>query len=312
MPKYRVEESVVVNADPAKVQAIVRDFKQWPQWSPWLDSEPDCPLTYAEDGKSYRWDGSVIGSGENALVSEAPGKLAYDLRFFKPFKSQADVEFSFAADGSSGTGSSRTRVTWSMDSGLPFFMFFMVKQMKAWIATDYRRGLSKLKDYAETGSVPSRTEFVGVGEGFNSKYVGIRSSCSMDKISDDMTSSYGRLKGWLDESGTQVTAPPFAIYHKFDMVNDSVDYTAAMPVDSAPSELPDGVKEGALSVPKTYQVRHTGAYRHLGSGWSAGMMHARAKTFKSDKGIDPFEIYMNDPSTTPEAELVTQIHFPAR
>jgi hypothetical protein len=55
-----------------------------------------------------------------------------------------------------------------------------------------------------------------------------------------------------------------------------------------------------------------GAYRHLGSAWSAGMMRERAKVFKSAKGHAPFEVYMSDPATTPEADLVTEIHFPAR
>jgi hypothetical protein len=42
------------------------------------------------------------------------------------------------------------------------------------------------------------------------------------------------------------------------------------------------------------------------------MMRERAKVFKSAKGHAPFEVYMSDPATTPEADLITEIHFPAQ
>ena len=77
-------------------------------------------------------------------------------------------------------------------------------------------------------------------------------------------------------------------------------------------DLPADLVKGTLNEPRTFKVKHIGAYSHLGSGWSAGMMHARAKTFKTAKGHDPFELYVTDPTSTPEAQLVTEIHFPAR
>ena len=42
-----------------------------------------------------------------------------------------------------------------MKSQLPFFLFWMVKKMKVYIGMDYERGLKMLKDYLETGLVPS-------------------------------------------------------------------------------------------------------------------------------------------------------------
>ena len=306
MPKYSVVETVTIDAPVDKVRDIVRDFKQWPPWSPWLSAEPDCRIEYSDDGKSYSWDGKVVGSGKMQLIAETPAKVDYKLFFFKPFKSQADVSFKFAKDGS------KTKVSWTMDSSMPFFMFFLVKMMKAWISSDYRRGLAKLKDYAETGKVPSQNEIEGVGAGFTSTYVGLRSQCAIDDMPTDMPSKYDRLKQWLEESGAQASAAPLSIYHKFDMVGGTTEYTAAIPVQRVPPNLPPDFVVGTLDAPKTFKIKHIGAYRHLGSGWSAGMMHQRAKAFKSAKGHDPFELYVTDPANTPEAELVTEIHFPAR
>jgi hypothetical protein len=41
-------------------------------------------------------------------------------------------------------------------------------------------------------------------------------------------------------------------------------------------------------------------------------MHGRAKRFAQKRGIQPFEVYLNDSTETPEAELVTVVHFPVR
>ncbi len=48
-----------------KIFFVLSDFKQWPQWSPWLIMEPDCRLDYATDGKSYSWVGKRIGAGKD-------------------------------------------------------------------------------------------------------------------------------------------------------------------------------------------------------------------------------------------------------
>ena len=61
-----------------------------------------------------------------------------------------------------------------------------------------------------------------------------------------------------------------------------------------------------------YVVKHTGAYRHLGNAWAAGIMHGRAKEFVTDKTVPMFEIYENDPEETPESKLVTYVHIPAK
>lgn len=304
MPKLEVLESITVNASPSHVKSIVRDFKQWEQWSPWLSAEPNCPLTYKADGSGYSWDGKIIGSGSLDINSETDSELNYTLQFFKPWKSSSDVSFRFVPKGEG------TEVIWTMKGSLPFFMFFMTKMMKAMIGSDYRRGLSKLKDYTETGTVPSKHQFKGVGDGLVSDYIGIKTQAALDEIGEVMSSQFTRLKEIVEQSHAEVSAEPISIYHKFDMVKQSTVYTAAIPVKSVPEHLPPDIVAGHLNSPTTYCVEHTGPYRHLGNTWSAGIMHQRSKVFRPKKGADPFEIYKNDPSETPENGLVTEVHFP--
>lgn len=305
MPQYEVDERIVINASPAKVREVVRSFKDWEAWSPWFSSEPDCDTDYPEDGKSYSWDGKIIGAGNMRITSESEERIDYKLTFLRPFKSQSDVAFFFRPKGEG------TEVSWTMKASLPFFLFFLKKMMAAWIASDFRRGLAKLKDYVETGDVPSKQSFDGVGEGLVSPYVGIRSTVSLASIGDELPKQLQRLGEWAEKANVDRKAP-LALYHKFNVVANTTEYTVALPVDSLPDDVPSEFVTGTVNAPKTYKVSHKGAYRHLGAAWSAGMMHQRGKRFRRNKGCDPFELYVSDPSQVSEADILTEVHFPAR
>jgi len=154
MPKMQIEKSTVIDAPVEKVYNVLSDFNQWKPWSPWLITEPEAKVTVAEDAKSYEWEGKRTGAGKMAITDESTNhSINIDLNFFKPWKSKAKVRFRIEHEGEG------TKVTWFMDSSLPFFMFWMTKMMTALIGMDYDRGLSMLKEYAETGAVSTKLDF---------------------------------------------------------------------------------------------------------------------------------------------------------
>ncbi len=305
MPQFSLSRSTVIDAPIEKVYTTVRDFKQWPIWSPWLIVEPRCKVSYTENGKSYSWEGDIVGSGEMEITSEEPNrKINYRLTFLKPWKSVASVSFGFQDKGGS------TEATWSMNSSLPFFMFWMKNTMVALIGMDYQRGLSMLKDHIETSTVPSKLEFPGASRFEGGSYIGIRTSCPIADIGIQMEKDFKTLGTAIETSNITRSGKPFTIYHKYDLVKGITEYTSALPVESTPENTPSGLFVAHMDSGDTYQVKHIGPYRHLGNPWSAGMMYGRAKVFKQDKKRDPFETYDNDPQEVPENELITTVHFP--
>ena len=307
MPKFYVSKDIEIQAPVSKVYEWIRDFKKWEQWSPWLVAEPDCPLDYAADGKSYTWDGSIIGSGKLAISSEEVEKnIQYDLTFFKPFKSSNTT--SFELEETEGG----TKLTWKMVGSLPFFMFFMKKMMSAWIGCDYARGLSKIKDLAETGEVSSEIEYLGIQEvrGFN--YIGVKRTCEMEEIGPNMENDLGSLSAYLEELGIQPCGNPFSIYHKWDMVKSACTYTSGIPVEEIPTDLKDSFISGTRDTAEGYHTKHTGAYKHLGNAWSGAMMHGQAKKFKQNKKIHPIEVYENDPKEVGEDNCIAIVIIPSK
>jgi DNA gyrase inhibitor GyrI len=307
MPTFEVCRSTRIEAPAPAVHAVVRDFRSWPKWSPWLIADPHATLAFSDDGRRYDWEGPVAGSGFLEIAGDqAPGSIDLSLTFLKPWKSTSSVGFQFAeVDGG-------TEVTWTMNGTLPWFMFWMKSMMAGNIGSDYDRGLSMLKALIETGEVPSKLEFPGIADIPATAYVGINTECPISEISGHMEQDFARLHEWLAESGLTPSSAPFSSVSSWSPARDLCRYTVCLPFFEAPAEAPAGFVGGTRPACRAYRVRHTGAYRHLGNAWAAGMMHARSKVFDASKRLAPFEIYESDPENTPEDELVTVVHIPAK
>jgi len=307
MPSFQVEESIVIAASPEDVFRTVRNFQSWPDWSPWLLAEPTTALDFAADGSRYAWDGKATGAGSMTVLSEEPARsIDCELRILRPWKATSPVTFRLKpTDGG-------TQLTWTMAGSLPFFLFFMKQRMSAYVAADYRRGLSMLKDLIETGGTGFSLDFQGVATLPEIHYVGVRRECSIPDIGPSMKEAMAELMGQAEGAGIEPSAAPLSIYQDWNPVANTATYVVALPVAAPVSSAPDGCTVGSIPSTPTYRVQLSGAYRHLGNAWAAGMMHQQAKTYDANAKIAPFEIYENDPETTAEADLVTTVHFPAK
>lgn len=132
----------------------------------------------------------------------------------------------------------------------------------------------------------------------------------MDTLNSKMAEDFGKLSGWATQHATQIAAPPFSIYHTWDVVKGKVVYTSAYPVKEIPPHLPEGFITGSIPAINVNTITHTGAYKHLGNAWITQYMMQRGKEYKYRKGIDPFEVYVSMPGQVPEEQLITEIHFP--
>ena len=211
MPKFSVSRSIQIDRPVADVFATVRDFNTWNSWSPWMLMDPNAHSQVHGSGKEVgdknSWEGQRVGVGEiEHQAMKEPDRLEMGIRFLKPWKSTAQVEFDFE---SVGDGGDATRVTWTMHSSLPFFMFFMKGMMMSMIGSDYDRGLKMLKDLLETGAVPSHLEFGGAVTYPGCQFIGRRRQARLEQLDTCMKEDFTRLTEQLESSGLACAGPPF-------------------------------------------------------------------------------------------------------
>ena len=306
MPKMNVSRTTTIQSDVATVYTRLNDFNHWPKWSPWLIMEPDAKVTIADDTKYYEWKGKRTGEGNMSITNEIENKqIDYDLTFLKPWKSTAKVSFLLKEDGDN------TTLTWTMNSSLPFFLFWMKKTMENYIGMDYVRGLNLLKDYIEKGEVESKLEFRGVEKFPGINFVGIKRSCPIIEIGDKMTADFVDLEKYFETEGLEITGA-YSIYHDWNMKKMTCSYTACFSVVAKPDTLPANMYTASIPETNVHVIRHVGSYTHIGGAWSAQMNMQRGKVFASKKGIDPFEVYHNKPGEVPDKELIADVCFAAK
>ncbi|WNG41592.1 SRPBCC family protein [Archangium minus] len=147
---FRVERSAQINAPAEVVFALINDFHQWGQWSPYEKLDPNMTKSFegpvSGPGASYAWSGDKSGAGRMTIVESKPGeRVSLKLEFFKPFEATNMTTFTLVT---SGTG---TRVSWVMEGknsvmakALSAFM-----DMDAMVGKDFEQGLAHLDTAAQ-------------------------------------------------------------------------------------------------------------------------------------------------------------------
>lgn len=309
MPAYHVQRSIIIDKPIEIVRDSLRDFKQWPKWSPWFIMEPDAALTYSDRqgqvGATYGWSGLLIGAGSMELMEVQDTALKMQLTFVKPFKSQADVSFTLEdlAD--------KTQVVWRMHGHLPFFMFWMTNKMKTFIGMDYERGLQMLKEYLETGKVASYVHIEGVMPLPSQKYIGLSRTCAIKDLGEIMKKDFETLYTFMEQNNISMDRVPFSIYNTFDIFKCEASYIACIPVDTE-IEIDASWTKGELTTQQALKTMHKGRYLHLGNAWMTAMNFARMKKMKLKKSPVGYEFYPNNPYDTAPEELITEIYLPLK
>ncbi len=149
---FRLERSASINAPPARVYALIDDFKQWRSWSPWEKLDPDLKRTYSGAasglGAVYAWEGNnKVGQGRMEIIeSVPPSRVVIKLDFIKPFKANNTAIFTLEPRGEA------THVNWAMQGPNLFVSKLMSVFMnfEKMVGRQFEEGLANMKAAAES------------------------------------------------------------------------------------------------------------------------------------------------------------------
>ena len=144
-----IQRSISIQAPPARIFALINDFRYWESWSPWEKLDPNMERTFSGSacgiGAIYAWKGKA-GSGQMEIITAAHAtQILIQLEITKPFEAQNNVEFILQ------TSDDTTVLTWSMNGPKPYAakligIFF---NMDKYLGKDLEKGLLSLKVLAE-------------------------------------------------------------------------------------------------------------------------------------------------------------------
>lgn len=145
---FRIERaSSIERHTPDEVFALLNDFRQWQNWSPWEEIDPNLQRTYsgkdAGVGAIYEWRGNKKAGSGRMEITETTGVefLRLKLDFLAPFKASNMTDFNVMAQGSG------TRIIWSMYGPSPFMskLFGTVMNIDKMVGKDFAKGLAKME-----------------------------------------------------------------------------------------------------------------------------------------------------------------------
>lgn len=150
--EYVVERRMRIAAPASRVYERVADLERWQSWSPWEDLDDALERTYEGPaggvGQRYAWSGNrQAGKGSMEITQVVEGeRVAADLAFEKPFKSQSRMAFTFSSDGDA------TDVVWRLVGPKTVMVKVMglFKSMDAMIGPDFEKGLDRLRAECES------------------------------------------------------------------------------------------------------------------------------------------------------------------
>ncbi|WP_257461823.1 SRPBCC family protein [Archangium lipolyticum] len=143
---FRIERSARISAPPEVVFAMINDFHQWGQWSPYDKLDPNMKRSFegptAGPGASYSWNGNdKAGAGRMTILESTPGERVYlKLEFLRPFEATNTTTFTLTKSEAG------TQVSWIMEGKNNFMgkAFSAFMDMDALVGKDFEKGLADL------------------------------------------------------------------------------------------------------------------------------------------------------------------------
>ncbi len=141
--------------------------------------------------------------------------------------------------------------------------------------------------------------------------------CGLDpsEISAAIGSAFGTLMAFVQGHGLAPCGPPRTIYTGHGP--EGISFTVAVPMAAPPeSSSKDGpVTVASIAGAKALRFTHHGPYANLVATYGRITQFMQAKGLMQSEAdwaryMPMWEEYLNDPDTTPEADLLTYIYLP--
>jgi effector-binding domain-containing protein len=308
---FKVSRSKIIQAPQSVIYNNVIDFKNWKDWSSWVEKDPSISITLAEQTKgidgSYSWEDKNGVSRMKTIAAKPSTSITQEMQVADYPKS--DVNWTFEA-----IDEETTKVTWQIEGkDLPFgfkMAIAFMGSMDDQIGPDYERSLTKLDSVIQAEMKVYSINVKGETQHSGGFYLYKTTSCKLSAFEKNK-------KEMLDEVGTyalthnvRMAGTPFIIYHKKDFENDAVMFSCAIPTNSKiVTEVDSEILTGQLNSFKAVKTVLRGNTSNLDEAWNTTMNFIADHNLKIAESGPMLETYITDRREQPNpAEWVTEIY----
>lgn len=308
---YSFSRSRIIQAPQSLLFDKVNDYKNWPQFSPWFEQEPEAKITYKSitkgEGAGYGWNGEILGIGNmETLSSNLNTSINQKIEFIEPFTSGSDIRWTFKPVK---TG---TEVTWAMQGKKDFvskaFTAFMGSIEKN-TGPDFERGLFKLDSITRAEMEIYTISPIETTQHSGGFYLYNTTSCKISEFDKKMAQMLPKIGGYAISNTIRMAGAPFVIYHKWDEENNAAVFSCAIPTSSKITSSESDILTGQLQPFKAIKTTLTGNFKNLREAWDKAMKYAETNNLEVIETGPMIEAYITDPSTEQNpAKWVTEIY----
>lgn len=313
--EFSVSTSRIIPAPSAVLFKKINDFKNWPEFSPWMEQEPNANLTYGEKtegtGAYYVWEGPELGNGSFETVETSENQfIAQEISFKTPLKSDADMRWNFepAAEG--------TKVTWSMQ-GTQDFMSKMYTVFSGSIEDKtiqhFERGLFKLDSVVTADMKKYSIEINGITDHGGGYYLYNTTSSKINDLPGIVSKLIPKISNYAKENNIALAGRPFLSYITWDEKNNAVIFSTCVPTTDRVITTDFDIQTGELPSFKALKTTLKGDYVYLREAWDMAMDHMSKNGLELDEDGPELEVFITEPAEHPNpADWVTNLYIPLK
>jgi effector-binding domain-containing protein len=240
--------------------------------------------------------------GKMVITSFTDDKVALDLIFIKPWKSESKIQFLFSSN------EGKTKITWAFQGNFSYPMNIMKLfiNMDKQLGADFEKGLEKLKTALEKLPIKSEQNYaINEVELPTSTYIGKRSTLSFAAISDFYTQNLGVIFQSIKGKKLTMSGAPSGLFFSYDEQKGETDMAAAIPVKENTSI--EGFESWSISG-KALKITYYGDYNKVGPAHEA--MDEYIKSHNLKMRIPVIEEYITDPMEEKDtSKWLTNIYY---
>lgn len=295
---FTISRSATIQAQPAKVYAVLSDLKTYDAWMPWNQIDTAMTKEYGPKTKGkgawYSWssDNWKVGEGKleitQAVQDQSVTTALYMAGDDQPAKGGWTLNPAETA---------ATTVTWNMSGNngnnpLYRWMTFLSKGM---MEEQFDNGLAQLKEKIESGvlTVPEAKWTIEEIQTPAMQVITILDTAAvMGDVGPLLQKAYGELSKLSEQAAISMTGAPLAWYHT---EHEPFVIEAAIPLEKAPKNTSGRIKWKTVPAGKAVVVHFYGPYEESMIAYER-IQEWLQKNQKKAKGAS-YDIYVDDPAT---------------